>query len=59
MKLKAYIYENYETLNDFCAVHNFGRKTVSNWIRSGCIVKDGKVYSPRADLLATVKTEIK
>lgn len=52
MPIKDYIDNNYSSQADFASACGVAPQQVTKWISMGCVVIDGKLYSPRRDLPA-------
>lgn len=50
MPLKEYIDKNYSSQADFALACRVLPQQVTKWISMGCIVLNGKIYSPRRDV---------
>lgn len=50
MSLKEYIDKNYSSQADFALACGVLPQQVTKWISMGCIVLNGKMYSPRRDV---------
>lgn len=50
MPLKKYIDDNCSSLAEFARLCGVLPQQVTKWISMGCIVVDGKLYSPRRDV---------
>lgn len=55
MKLKDYIFSNDLKKKDFAAAQGVDPCVVSQWLRDGYIVFEGKLYSERRVLVDAIK----